>query len=110
MVRRPSLFALFNLWSGGFRKPLGASLLSLALIGGCATAFVTAVTQTTMAYLSVAAVGLGVVSARPRQIRRLRMAQNGTIWRDYDNGKTLIAHADGSWTVVPSRQSGLQPV
>ena len=103
-MRDPSLSTHLRFWISGFRKPLAAMFLSLALIGGGTTAWATAVAQTTITYASIAAAGLGIISARPRQIRSPRVARDGTVWRDYDNGETLISHPDGSWSVVPSRR------
>jgi hypothetical protein len=107
-MRRPSMAALFRFWVGGLRKPLAALFLSVAILGGGAAAWATAAAQTTITYFSIAAAGLGVISARPRQIGPARTAQDGTVFRDYDNGKTLITHIDGSWSVANSRQQGLR--
>lgn len=104
-MRAPSVNAFFRLWIGGFRKPLAAMFLCLALIGGGTTAWATAIAQTTITYASIAAAAIGVFNARPRQVGSARSAQDGTIWRDYDNGQTLITHSNGSWDLVPSRRS-----
>lgn len=95
--------ALLRVWVGGFRKRMAALLLVLALIGGGTTVWATAVTQSVIAYGSVAAAALGVISARPRQIGAARTAKDGTVWQDFDNGETLITHPTGSWSVTKSR-------
>lgn len=92
----------------GFRKCLAAALLIVTLLlggfGGAAAA-AGRVAWTWFA-VSVATTAGAAVAANPRAIGAMRLAADGTMFQDYDNGKTLITHADGTWSLTATRVRG----
>jgi hypothetical protein len=98
-----SVLTGFQFWTRNLRKPFAALFLTLAIVGGGAATWATAASQTVAVYLSAAAASLGLVGALPRQIRETRTAADGTTFRDFNNGMTLISHPNGSSSYVESR-------